>query len=153
MTGDAGEVRHSHKALATEAFNASWELLERARTDDEDLELLEVAFESRHHWRIVGGAQQVAIADWMVSRSFAALGEGALSTRFARTALAVEPPDAPAWLRASLLEGLARARAASGDTAGRNDAVARAALALADETDDESRELIEGQLASVPLGH
>jgi hypothetical protein len=140
----------THRALAVAAFNSSWELLERDRTEEEDLELLEVALASRHHWRHEGGPQQLAIADWMVSRCFAELGAGDLALRFATAALATEPPDRPAWLHASLLEGLARAHAARGDWAGRDDAAAWAAIALAEEDDAEDRELIESQLASVP---
>lgn len=145
MTGEL-----THRALAVAAFNASWALLERERTADEDLELLEVAFTSRHHWRAEGADQQVAIADWMVSRCFSELGEGALALRFATTALAVAPADAPAWLRASLLEGLARAHAANGDQAARDDAAARAASVLDEESDPEDRALIADQLATVP---
>lgn len=140
----------THRALAVRAFNRSWELLEADRTQADDLELLDVAFASRHHWRIEGGAQQLAIADWMVSRCFAQLGEGRLSVRFATAALQGEPPDAPAWLRASLLEGLARAHAANGDASARDDAVAAASEALAAEDDEEDRTLIAKQLASVP---
>lgn len=140
----------THRKLATQAFNASWSLLERARSEEEDLELLEFAFTSRHHWRCEGGPQQVAIADWMVSRCCSELGEGPLALRFAVAALASEPRDAPAWLRASLLEGLARAHAANGDQSARDEAAHRAAQVLAEETDDEDRALIEAQLASVP---
>jgi hypothetical protein len=140
----------THRALASSAFNASWELLERERTEEEDLELLEVALTSRHHWRHEGGRQQAAIADWMVSRCFAELGDGVLALRFARAAVAEEPPEAPAWLRASLLEGLARAHAANGEWAARDDAAGRAAIVLGEEDEAESRALIEAQLASVP---
>jgi hypothetical protein len=140
----------THKALATSAFNESWSLLERSRTGDEDLELLEVAFASRHHWRREGGAQQVAIADWMVSRCFAELGEPRLAVRFALAALEAQPPDAPAWLRASLLEGLARAHASAGNAAARDDALGRAHAALEDEEDREDRAVIADQLATVP---
>jgi hypothetical protein len=140
----------SHRALAVTSFNRCWELLERERTPDEDFELLEVAFTSRHHWRVEGGPQQATIADWMVARCFSVLGEGRLAVRFAEAALAAEPPDAPAWLRGSLLEGLARAHAANGDQAARDDAFAGAVVALADEPNEEDRELIAEQLASVP---
>jgi hypothetical protein len=139
-----------HRELAVAAFNASWTLLEKERSDDEDLELLEVAFESRHHWRIVGGAQQRAIAEWMVARCFSELGEGELALTFARSAIACEPPDAPAWLRASLLEGVARAHAARGERFERDEAFAAATAALAEELDDEERAIIEDQLATVP---
>lgn len=140
----------THRALATSAFNETWSLLERERTSDEDLELLELALASRHHWRVEGGAQQVAIADWMVSRCFAELGEPALAVRFATSALASQPRAAPAWLRASLLEGLARAHACAGDAAARDDAVAQAHAALDQETDPEDRAVIAAQLATVP---
>lgn len=140
----------SHRAIAIRAFNASWSLLERERTGDEDLDLLEVAFASRHHWRQQGGAPQLAIADWMVSRCFADLDEPRLALRFARAALDAQPDDAPAWLRASLLEGLARAHASDGDAAARDDAIARAEAELADEADPEERAVIAEQLSTVP---
>jgi hypothetical protein len=140
----------THRALAVGAYNGCWELLERARTPDEDLELLELALASRHHWRKVGGPQQLAIADWMVSRCFAVLGDPALSLRFASSALAAEPEDAPAWMRASLLEGLARAHAVSGDQGARDAAERRAREALALEPDAEDRAVIEDQLDSLP---
>ena len=140
----------THRALAVSAFNESWPLLERDRTAEEDLMLLDVAFASRHHWRREGGAQQIAIADWMVSRCFADLGEPRLAVRFASAALAAQPPDAPAWLRASLLEGLARAHACAGDVAARDDALARAHAELGHESDPEDHAVIAAQLATVP---
>jgi hypothetical protein len=140
----------THRQLAVDAFNSCWQLLERDRDEAADLELLEVALTSRHHWRAEGGAQQAAIADWMVSRCFAELADGPMSLRFARSALATAPADGPAWLTASLLEGLARAHAVNGDAAARDDAVARATDALALEVDLEDRELIASQLATVP---
>ncbi len=146
--GDAGEV--PHRSLAASSYNGCWALLERPRTPDEDLELLELALTSRHHWRAAGGPQELAVADWMVSRCLAELGDGDLSLRFALAARQAAPSDAPAWLRASLLEGLARAHAARGDRAARDAAVARATEALALEGDDEDRALIADQLATVP---
>jgi hypothetical protein len=70
--------------------------------------------------------------------------------RFALSALAAQPPDAPAWLRASLLEGLARAHASAGDAIARDDALVRAHAALADEADPDDRALIAEQLSTVP---
>jgi hypothetical protein len=141
---------HSHRELAVAAFNRSWTLLEAERDEDDDCELLEVAFTSRHHWRAAGGPQQWAISDWMVSRCFAELGDGPMSLRFATSAARRTPEDAPAWLRASLFEGLARAHAVSGNAAARDEAVERAARELELEVDPEERALIAGQLATVP---
>jgi hypothetical protein len=140
----------TNRQIAVSTFNASWELLERARTPEEDLELLEVALASRYHWRHEGGERQRCIADWMASRCFAELGDGAMALRFALAAREGTPSDAPAWMQASVLEGLARAHAANGDAAARDDVLARAWLALADEPDPEERAIIEGQLATVP---
>jgi hypothetical protein len=140
----------THRTLAVSAFNASWTLLEKDRSDEEDRELLECAFESRHHWRIVGAATQWAIAEWMVARCFSELGYGELALRFARAAIAAEPDDAPAWMRASMLEGVARAHAAHGDRLERDAAFAAATAALAEEPDPEERKIIEDQLATVP---
>jgi len=141
----------THRGMAARNYNYCWELLKRDRTDDEDLELLEVAFASRHHWRAqADAAEQIAVADWMVSRCFADLGDGPLAVRFATAALASEPDDAPVWMRASFQEGLARAHAANGDQRGRDEAAARASELLADEPSEKNRELIAEQLASVP---
>jgi hypothetical protein len=140
----------THRQLAVAAYNATWELLEKERTPEEDLELLDTAFASRHHWRHESGASQLALGDWMISRCFAALGDGQMAVRFAESSLALQPADAAAWLRASLLEGLARAHAANRDRAARDLAVARSAAELALESDAEDRALIQGQLDSVP---
>lgn len=140
-----------HRALAVSAYNGCWDLLERpGRTESEDLDLLELAFASRHHWRAAGGPKELAISDWMVARCLAEVGDGPLSLRFANLAAAEQPADAPAWMRASMLEGLARAHAACGDQRSRDEAVALARAALAEERDDEERELIASQLATVP---
>ena len=139
-----------HRELAASTYNASWELLESPRTPAQDLELLGLALTSRYHWGFAGGAREQAVADWMVSRCCAAVGEGSLAVRFASSALDLAPPDAPAWLIASLHEGRARAAAAAGDADGRSQHVALAHEALARETDEEDRALIAAQIAGVP---
>lgn len=140
-----------HRELAVSAFNACWTLLDRgALTEAEQLDLLESAFEQRHHWRIVGAATQRSIAEWMVARCYSELGHGDLALRFARAALAKQPPDAPAWMRASLFEGMARAHAANGDRIARDEAFAAASAALEDEPDATERKIIADQLATVP---
>jgi hypothetical protein len=139
-----------HRELAAQTYNATWELLETTRTPEQDLELLGLAFASRYHWGFAGGAQEMAVADWMASRCCAAVGEGSLAVRFAEAALAGAPHDAAAWLIASLHEGRARAAAAAGDATGRSAHLALAAAALERETDDENRALIASQIDSVP---
>jgi hypothetical protein len=140
----------THRELAAQSYNAAWTLLESERTPAQDLELLTLAFTSRHHWTIAGGQQELAVSDWMVSRCCAAVGEARLAVRFAEAALAGLPQGSPAWLVASLHEGMARACAAAGDATGRDRHLASARVALAEETDDEDRALIQSQLDDVP---
>jgi hypothetical protein len=142
----------AHREVAVESFERCWALLESPyRDDDGDAELLGAAFTSRYHWGIVGGPREAIVGDWMISRVLAALGEGSLAVRFAaRADAAGDGADIPDWLRASTAEGLARAYAAAGDRAARDAWCATAERLVAAIADDEDRELIASQLASVP---
>src|SRR3954467_15419908 len=115
-----------HRAVAVQTYNAAWDLLEASRSAAEDLDLLGLAMTSRYHWGFAGGASEVAVADWMVSRCCAAIGAGPLSVRYADAALARAAGPPPAWRVASLHEGRARAAAALGDAAERDRHVALA---------------------------
>ena len=138
------------KALASQLFNGCWDLLENnLRTPDDDVTLLTLAFTSRYHWQGVGAPQQLAIADWMVSRSAAAVGFGDLAVTFAERAARSSEGQAD-WLVASAAEGLARAYAAAGDTAKRNEWADKASALVEVISDAEERALIAEQLASVP---
>ena len=138
-----------HRSIAISTYNECWKLLESARSAEDDRNLLSLAFTSRYHWLRVGGAQQWALSDWMVSRCAAAVGEGSLSVQFATSSLDALPDNAPAWMRASLHEGMARACAAVGDREGRAANIAKARAALESVQSLEDRELIESQIATV----
>lgn len=142
----------AHREVAIAAFQRCWELLEEPYRDEEgDAELLGAAFASRYHWGLVGGPEQWITGDWMISRVFAALGEGGLAVRFAARADAGgDGAEVPDWLRASTAEGLARAYAVAGDGDARDAWIATATRRVGLIADDEDRELIAGQLASVP---
>lgn len=141
-----------HRSEAARLFNACWTLLELPdRTADDDATLLTNAFASRHHWHEVGSLEQWIIADWMVARAAAAAGDGELAVRFAQRAFdAAGDPDIEDWMVASAAEGVARAYAALGDAASRDDWLALADTLVASIGDDESREVVSGQLATVP---
>lgn len=138
-----------HRSIAVSTYNDCWNLLESVRSAEDDRNLLSLAFTSRYHWLKAGGAMQWAIADWMVSRCAAAVGEGSLSMNFALSALAGVADDSPAWLRASIHEGMARACVAIGDLEGKVQHIAQARKILTTEQSQEDRELIESQLATV----
>ena len=146
------DLSDEHLAFAKATYNACWDLLDLAeRTPAQDTELLATSFASRYHWYAVGSAQERVIANWMVSRAAAAVREGGLAVRFAIEADAeLEASDQPAWLRASVYEGLARAYASQGNAAMRQRYLDQANAALAHESDPEDAALIAEQIATVP---
>jgi hypothetical protein len=141
-----------HRAVAVATYNRCWDLLETEhRTALDDADLLTSAFTSRHHWIVVGGDPQLITADWMVSRAASELGHADLAVMFAQRAFdGVQHGNHPAWLRASIFEGLGRAHAVQGDAALREEYVSMAWLVLEQEEDPENREVIAEQLRSVP---
>jgi hypothetical protein len=137
---------------AVALYNQSWDLLEDPFRDaDGDRKLLLAACGSRACWEGIGDAENLSVGDWMVSRVLAQLGAGELAVSFAQSALGLaEGADAPIWMRASALEGLARAHAAAGAADERDRYVALAGDLVSQIEDPEDRELIAGQLATVP---
>lgn len=142
----------AHRQLGVETYNRCWELLEAEGDDsDRDLELLRTAFASRYHWSYVAEAPQAIMGDWMISRAAAASGEGHLALRYARLAYdAAVANDVEDWLLASCAEGVARAYASLGESDQRNEWFATSEELVALIVDNESRELIASQLATVP---
>jgi hypothetical protein len=141
-----------HREVAVATFNRCWELLNQAvRSNDDDAELLTCAVASRYHWGVAGGPQECIVGDWMISRAAAALGEGHLAVWFAvRADTATSSHDVPDWLIASTAEGIARAYGAAGDALRRDLWIEKADKLIAAIADDEDRDLIASQLATVP---
>lgn len=142
----------AHRQLGVETYNRCWELLEAVDDDSErDLELMRTAFTSRYHWSYVTEVPQAIMGDWMISRAAAASGEGHLAVRYARLAYdAAVANDVEDWLLASCAEGVARAYASLGDGDLRDRWFTTSDDLVALIVDDESRELIASQLATVP---
>ena len=140
---------HDHRALAISTYSDCWDLLDSVRSAQDDRNLMTLAFTSRYHWLKAGGPTEWVISDWMVSRCAAAVGEGSLSVTFAKSALAGVADHSPAWLRASMHEGMARACGAIGDLEGKVQHIAQARRELESEESQEDRQLIESQIATV----
>lgn len=141
-----------HQKYGATLFNRSWELIERAdRTADEDAEMLLAAATSRWHWGQIGGPEEITGGDWQVAHVSSLLGFGDLARFFAERNLRVATDEQwDGWRLASAHEGMARACSAAGDVDGRERHLARAQEALDREPDDENRQVIAEQLASVP---
>jgi hypothetical protein len=145
------EEANWHRSLAKRTYNAAWELIDKAdRTAGDDRRMLLLAAASRVHWGEAGGAREHAVGDWQVAHVLSLLGAGPLALSFARSAL--EVVEAHGWTDftlASAHEGVARAYAVLGDEANR-DAHAELCRKALEGLEEEDRELIEGQLATVP---
>ncbi len=142
-----------HRSIAVATYNRCWDLLETTdRSADQNAELLTCAFASRHHWLAVGGAPQAVTAEWMISRAACEVGNPELAVQFAHRAFdLVQSGVHPAWLRASVFEGMGRAHAVNGEARLRDQYLSLAWLVLDQEPDPENRAVIEEQLHSVPM--
>ena len=145
---------NSHRALAIEANNSAWELLDgRDFTDTDVDDLLERAYAAAYHWRRAADVTAVNLlrAAWLVSRAQAVAGHGEAALHHARRCGELTEhagSEAADFDVAYALEALARALACHGDL--------EAAAATRDEAraieirDDEDRRLVEGDLAAAP---
>jgi hypothetical protein len=141
------------RALAVRLFNRTWELLDAKRDEAVDREVLATAMASRLHWQGVGTDDNLAVGDWLVAHVASRLGLADLALDFAAAAherATTSSQEMPAWLVASTLEGRARAHAVAGHQEERDAFAADARRVLEAVDDDEDREIVESQLATVP---
>jgi hypothetical protein len=134
------------REIAIATFNRAQELLYADRSSEHDHELLEAAFTSRHHWRLVGGDREFAVSDWLMSRIYVQFNEPRLAVEFALGAIAHNQSGFPAWLKASLDEGVARAYKCAGKISEFEHYRTLALSELALETDVEDVQVIAQQI-------
>jgi len=142
----------TNREFAVSTFNGTWNLLDRAELSaDEQIELERMACASLYHWSVIGGAQELAMGEWLLARVYIRLGYGHEALRHASIAAELASRNEVAdYLKASTLEGLARAHAMMGIA---DDAIslrAAAVSALDEIADPEDRELIESQISEGP---
>jgi hypothetical protein len=140
-----------HRRLGVDLFNHTWTLLEKPdRTPSEDDELLHATHASAYHWSRVGAPENLARAEWQVSRVNAVLARGEAALHHAQRCLdhCLEHGIGD-WDLAYAYEALARAHKVAGDEAEyrRNLELAREAGTRIAEDDD--REHLERDLAEL----
>ncbi len=145
----------THRALGSALFNHTWTLLEKAdRTPAETDEMIHAAHASRFHWGRADGATALNLArgEWQCSRVYAVLGRGEAALWHAQRCLAqVDSAGSDDWDRAAAYEALARASSVTGDPAAAADWKSKAVAALDAIVDPDDRDLIEGDLATLPV--
>jgi DNA-binding transcriptional MerR regulator len=140
-----------HRRLAVDLFNHTWTLLEAThRTPMQDDEMLHAAHASRFHWGVVGSPMNRARGEWQCSRVYAILGRAEPAAWHARRCVALaEEHGLSQFDRAAAHEALARALRLSGDHAGAEAAVARTRELANGIEEDDDRELVLADLATV----
>jgi DNA-binding transcriptional MerR regulator len=149
----------SHRRLGVDLFNHTWTLIEKAdRTAAETDEMIHAVHASRWHWaRAEGGtAVNLARGEWQCARVYATLGRGEPAVWHAKRCVeyaeaAAVAGETEAWDIPSSYEAMARALAVAGDRAAAEEWRARSRAALAAVDDPEDRQVIEQDLATLPL--
>jgi DNA-binding transcriptional MerR regulator len=148
-----------HRRLGVDLFNYTWTLIEKAdRTDAETDEMIHAAHASRWHWARAEGSEVANLGrgEWQCSRVYATLGRGEPAVWHARRCVAYAEAAAAAGTAESFdvpssYEAMARALAVAGDRAAAQEWRARARASVAAIDNAEDRQIIEQDLATLPL--
>jgi hypothetical protein len=141
-----------HRKLGADLFNGTWTLLERDdRTPDDDARMIHMAHASAYHWLQVGGPEHFARSHWQCSRVYSSVGRAEPALYHARFVLGIcERHGIGDFDLAYAYEALARAYAVAGDSAGSARWLARAQAAAADIAEQDDRDLLLADLATIP---
>ena len=115
--------------------------------------MIHSAHASRYHWGEVPDHEAVNLArgEWQCSRVYAVLGRAEPALWHARRCLEINEANGSAdWDIASAFEAMARACLAAGDLDGVATWKAKAVAALDGIADPDDREIIEGDIATLP---
>jgi len=146
------EDQQAQRKLGIDLFNGTWTLLEKAdRTPDEDALMIHMAHASAYHWLQVGTPENFARSHWLCSRMYSVLGRSEPAMYHARCMLDVcDRNGIGDWDLAFAYEALARAYAVAGDVAESGRWLAKSRQASEDIAEDEDRELLLSDLATIP---
>ena len=140
------------RELAGTLFNRVWTLLEQeSRTEAEDAEMIHAAHASCYNWMKIGTPRNRARGEWQISRVYATLGLPESSAFHARKVLEIcEREGIGDFDLAFAYEALARAAAVGGDADESRRWAELARGAAAQITEDFDRELLLGDLETIP---
>jgi hypothetical protein len=147
-------VSVDRRRLAVDLFNDVWTLLGKSeRTPEEDGEMIHAAHASRHHWSEVGTTANLARGEWQVSRVYATLGRAEPALYHASRCLAYcesKPHELEDWDLPYAFEALARASSIAGNTQEAQRFAARARELGEQIKDEDDREHLNADLATLP---
>jgi hypothetical protein len=118
--------------------------------------MIHAAHASRYHWSKAGTTVNLGRGEWQIARVYSVLGRGEPATWHAARCLAyaeaaIAAGEADDWDLAAAFEARARAAAVAGDVVDAAAWRAKASSALAGIKDPADREVIEGDIATLPI--
>jgi len=112
----SGQEREFHRKVAVDCFNKAWDLMDKkARSEEDNLQMLHLSHSSRYHWGLVGTPRNRAVGDWQLSRVYATLGQPQIALQFAKSCLATCKDNDLDDIMHTAHEAMARASAVSKD--------------------------------------
>ena len=140
--------REFHRKAGARCFNEAWEYLDKKRRSRDDNRcMLTLVHASRFHWGLVGQARERAVADWQVSRAYAAVHEPQLALLFARSSLELCEANHLSEFLCTAYEAMARAFAVADDSRSARKYLRKARAQLeASSADDEDRKIFLSQI-------
>lgn len=145
-------VSQAHLFFAVDYNTQTWELLEKARrTEDENVRMIEYAHSSLAHWRATGTALRHQRGEWLLSRVYAALGEGKQAMKHAYLCVEImqsNKAEMQDFDFAFAFEAIARAHAVLGERADAERFLQKAKEAGEKIKQDEDRETFFAELRS-----
>ena len=142
-----------NRRLGVDLFNSTWTLIEKAdRTAAETDEMIHRAHASRWHWGRIGSNVNLARGEWLCSRVYATLGRGEPALWHAGRCLEINEAseDRETWDLPAAYEAMARASFAAGDSASGALWKAKALVSLEAIADQDDRDPIAQDIASLP---
>ncbi len=141
-----------HKAMAIDAFNSTWGLMDKEmRTAEENDLMVHTAHASRYHWGMVGTPVEFERGDWQLSRVYSSLSKGGEALHYAKhclsTCLDNEIGD---FDLAFAYEAMARAHAVNGNWSEADMYVQKAKEAAEAIEKKGDRDYFLGELDSIP---
>jgi hypothetical protein len=107
-----------HRKHAVDAFNLTWDLLDReARTHEDNERMVHAAHSSRFHWGEIGTPLEWERGEWQISRVYSVLNRPEAAIHHAQRCLGLCKENSIGdFDLAFAYEGLARAHAVAGNT-------------------------------------
>jgi tetratricopeptide (TPR) repeat protein len=147
-------IDSDHRSLGVALYNDTWRLLEKERTLEEDDEMLHQAHASAYHWLKAPECEPKnrARGEWMCSRVYAVLGRPEPALHHAERCLGITEGNAEHMDEFDLpfaYEALARAHGVNGNSDEAAACEQRARETAKGIADEEDREIVLGDLATL----